>query len=196
MTVIDGITVAIDADTSAFQREIATADKLARGFAASLGAAFSGAIVYGRSFNDVLSTLGLRLSSLAISAAFKPLEQGLSGLFQGLSVDPGGVASAAADAAGRSIGAVTPFASGGVIASPTYFPLGNNIGLAGERGAEAIMPLARGADGKLGVAAQSSPAPSAITVNISTPDAASFRRSEAYLTGVIARAVARGDRSL
>ena len=68
MTVIDSITVAINADTSAFQREIATADKLARGFATSLGAAFSGAIVYGRSFNDVLSTLGLRLSSLAIGA--------------------------------------------------------------------------------------------------------------------------------
>ena len=35
---------------------------------------------------------------------------------------------------------LTPFASGGVIASPTYFPLGNHIGLAGERGSEAIMP--------------------------------------------------------
>ena len=195
MTVIDGITVAIDADTSAFQREIATADKLARGFAASLGAAFSGAIVYGRSFNDVLSTLGLRLSSLAISAAFKPLEQGLSGLFQNLTVDPGAVASLAANAAGRSMG-IAPFASGGVIASPTYFPLGNNIGLAGERGSEAIMPLARGADGKLGVVAQASSAPPSINVNISTPDAASFRRSEAYLSGMIARAVARGDRSL
>lgn len=196
MTVIDGITIAIDADTSAFQREIANADKLARGFAASLGAAFSGAIVYGRSFNDVLSTLGLRLSSLAIGAAFKPLEQGLSGLFQNLSVDPGAIATAAANAAGRSIGSLTPFASGGVIASPTYFPLGNNMGLAGERGAEAIMPLTRGADGKLGVVAQSSAAPAVVNVNISTPDAASFRRSEAYLSSMVARAVARGDRSL
>lgn len=196
MTVIDGITVAINADTSAFQREIAAADKLARGFAASLGSAFSGAIVYGRSFNDVLSTLGLRLSSLAISAAFRPFEQGLSGLFRQLSLDPGAVATAAASAAGNSLGSLTPFASGGVIASPTYFPLGSHIGLAGERGTEAIMPLARGADGKLGVVAQSSSAPAVVNVHISTPDAASFRRSEAYLAGMVARAVARGDRSL
>ncbi len=39
-------------------------------------------------------------------------------------------------------------------------------------------------------------APANITVQIATPDAASFRRSEAYLTGQIARAVARGQRSL
>jgi hypothetical protein len=37
---------------------------------------------------------------------------------------------------------------------------------------------------------------STVNVTISTPDAASFRRSEAYLTGQIARAVARGQRSL
>ena len=33
-----------------------------------------------------------------------------------------------------------------------------------------------------------------ITVHIATPDADSFRRSEAYITGQIARAVARGQR--
>jgi hypothetical protein len=38
--------------------------------------------------------------------------------------------------------------------------------------------------------------PLAVSVNISTPDAPSFRRSEAYLSGVIARAVARGERNL
>ena len=35
-----------------------------------------------------------------------------------------------------------------------------------------------------------------VTIHIATPDADSFRRSEAYLTGQIARAVARGQRSL
>lgn len=191
MTQIDGITVAIDADTSAFRREVAAADKLARGFGASIGGALSGAIVYGRDFNDVLASLGMRLSSLAIGAALKPFEQGLNGLFQGLSGVPASAASLAATGA-----SVLPFASGGVISAPSYFPLGSNIGLAGERGAEAIMPLSRGADGRLGVAAPPQAAPSSVTVNISTPDAASFRRSEAYLSGVIARAVSRGDRSL
>ena len=35
-----------------------------------------------------------------------------------------------------------------------------------------------------------------VTIHIATPDADSFRRSESYITGQIARAVARGQRSL
>jgi phage-related minor tail protein len=67
----------------------------------------------------------------------------------------------------------------------------------GERGAEAIMPLARGGDGRLGVIAQSANArPVAITVNIAATDIDSVRRSEAQLTGALARAVARGQRFL
>jgi phage-related minor tail protein len=88
-----------------------------------------------------------------------------------------------------------PFATGGVIASPSYFPLGNGLGLAGEAGPEAIMPLTRGPDGRLGVAAAGG-AGGNVTVNIATSDADSFRRSETYLTGLIARAVARGQRGM
>ena len=69
-------------------------------------------------------------------------------------------------------------------------------GLAGEAGPEAILPLARGSDGRLGVAAAAGGAPASIVINIATPDAESFRRSETYLTGQIARAVARGQRGL
>lgn len=48
---------------------------------------------------------------------------------------------------------VTAFAKGGVINTPTIFPMGNNqTGIAGEAGAEAIMPLKRGSNGELGVA--------------------------------------------
>jgi tape measure domain-containing protein len=49
-------------------------------------------------------------------------------------------------------GAVTPFAMGGIVDKPTIFPFAKGIGLMGEAGPEAIMPLKRGADGKLGVA--------------------------------------------
>jgi phage-related minor tail protein len=96
---------------------------------------------------------------------------------------------------GSLLSGITPFAKGGVVAAPSYFPLGNSLGVAGERGAEAILPLARGTDGRLGVRAESSRAPMAVNVNISAQDAASFRRSEAYLSGMIARAVARGERN-
>jgi hypothetical protein len=57
------------------------------------------------------------------------------------------------------------------------------------------MPLARTPDGRLGVAASGGIGGS-VTVNIQTPDADSFRRSETYLTGLIARAVSRGQRGL
>jgi len=46
------------------------------------------------------------------------------------------------------------FAKGGVVGSPTYFPMsGGRTGLMGEAGPEAIMPLRRGPNGKLGVEA-------------------------------------------
>ncbi|MFY9685181.1 MAG: phage tail tape measure protein, partial [Pseudolabrys sp.] len=91
----------------------------------------------------------------------------------------------------------TPFAAGGVISAPAYFPLGpSGLGLAGEAGPEAILPLARGRDGRLGVAMNGASVAGNVTVHIATPDADSFRRSEAYITGQIARAVARGQRSL
>ncbi|MBN8189554.1 DUF882 domain-containing protein [Salipiger thiooxidans] len=52
-------------------------------------------------------------------------------------------------------GSVIPFASGGVVNGPTYFGMsGGRTGLMGEAGPEAIMPLTRGADGKLGVHGQ------------------------------------------
>lgn len=50
-------------------------------------------------------------------------------------------------------GAVTAFAKGGIVNKPTVFPFAKGIGLMGEAGPEAIMPLRRGADGRLGVSA-------------------------------------------
>jgi phage-related minor tail protein len=96
----------------------------------------------------------------------------------------------------NNLKSIFPFASGGVIGAPTYFPLASGgLGLAGEAGPEAIVPLSRGPDGRLGIAGGGVGAAN-ITVHISTPDPGSFRRSEAYITGQIARAVARGQRSL
>ena len=49
-------------------------------------------------------------------------------------------------------GNIMPFARGGVVNRPTLFPMAKGAGLMGEAGPEAIMPLTRGPDGKLGVA--------------------------------------------
>lgn len=78
----------------------------------------------------------------------------------------GGVAGGAVDKVVASAngnvfrnGNVIPFAKGGVVSSPSMFPMaGNRTGLMGERGAEAIMPLKRTANGQLGVQAQATPA--------------------------------------
>jgi phage-related minor tail protein len=166
----------------------------ANGFASAMTRAFSSAALGGKQLDDILRSLALRMSSMALSAALKPITSGLAGglnnLFSGL-FSGGGNASATIAAA---TGAIKPFATGGVIGTPTYFPLAaGGIGLAGEAGPEAIVPLARGADGRLGIAA-SSGARSSVNITISTPDAESFRRSEVYVTGQIARAVARGQR--
>tara|TARA_R100000231_G_scaffold3174_2_gene5854 strand:+ start:10533 stop:13133 length:2601 start_codon:yes stop_codon:yes gene_type:complete len=48
-------------------------------------------------------------------------------------------------------GKITKMAYGGVINSPTIFPMKNGLGLMGEAGPESVMPLKRGSDGKLGV---------------------------------------------
>lgn len=171
----------------------------ANGFARAMTQAFTSAAAGGKRFDDVLKALALRLSGLALRAAFRPLAQGLTGSIQGLFSGLSGNLLGASDAKALSAAMpdIQPFANGGVIASPTYFPLAaGTLGLAGEAGPEAILPLARGPDGALGVAAARGEGRTNVTVNIATPDAESFRRSETYLTGQIARAVARGQRGL
>lgn len=192
----DGLIVEIAADTSAFRREIGEAERLARGFGRVVGDALTGAALRGREADDVLRSLAARLSSLALDVAFRPLEQGVAGLLQGAL---GGLGGALGFASGGAFanGRVIPFAQGGVVAAPTYFPLaGGQTGLMGERGAEAILPLRRGPDGRLGVAAGGGGRAMNVTVNVATPDPGAFRRSDAYLAGLVARAVARGERSL
>ena len=164
-------------------------------FSRAMTRAFSASVVGGRQFDDVLKSLTLRMSDLAVRLAFKPLEKSIAGGIESLLSGLTGIGGSAAASVTAATGAVKPFASGGVIGTPTYFPLiQGGVGLAGEAGPEAIMPLQRGPDGKLGVAGQGGG--NTITVNIATPDAGSFRRSESYITGQIARAVARGQRGL
>ena len=92
---------------------------------------------------------------------------------------------------------LTPFASGGVISSPVAFPLGSGqTGLAGERGPEAIRPLVRGADGKLGLAGSGVGSSINVTFHVTSPDAESFSRSETQLAAMLARAVSQGQRNL
>ena len=176
--------------------QLAETSKLGNQFGAALGQAFEGLALKGKSLGDVVRSLGLSLSKIALNAAFKPLEQALGGALSNLFAGGGGLlpfASGGVIAQGLPV----PFAQGGVIASPTTFPLGGGrTGLMGERGAEAIMPLARGPDGRLGVAASGSGQAVNITFNVATPDVESFRRSETQMAALLSRAVGQGQRNL
>ncbi|WP_305073468.1 hypothetical protein [Propionivibrio sp.] len=65
--------------------------------------------------------------------------------------------------------------SGQVVSRPTVFPFASGIGLMGEAGPEAILPLKRGSDGKLGVSSGGSPVN--ITVNVTGTTAPDVRRA-------------------
>lgn len=60
---------------------------------------------------------------------------------------------------------IMPFAKGGVVNGPTMFPFAKGVGLMGEAGPEAILPLRRGADGRLGVTSSQAGSVN-VTVNV------------------------------
>ncbi|MEQ1717279.1 MAG: phage tail tape measure protein [Hyphomicrobium sp.] len=179
--------------TRALRSEIEAAESAGKRFSGTLLGAFEGIAFKGKSLGDTFKSLALSMSQMALKAAFAPLEKGIGSLVTGLFKGGMGFAHGGAFQQGR----VMPFASGGVISSPMTFPMaGGMTGLAGERGAEAILPLARGRDGRLGVVAGGGSGGASITINISTPDAESFRKSETQVAAMIARAAAMGQRNL
>ena len=189
----EDVKVTIQADTAPFADALSNLEGLAQGFGSQLTGALKSAATSGRSLEDVLRRIGLNLAGMALNQGLAPL-QGLAS--SALSSFAGGLAGIFGFAKGGVPGRVTPFAAGGVVAQPTYFPMNGGMGLMGEAGAEAIMPLQRTADGRLGVAASGHGAGAAsIVVNIQTPDAASFRKSVAQVAGMLARAVSRGMRT-
>lgn len=79
-----------------------------------------------------------------------PLAQGLSGLIGNIFGGQSGGGLFEQGAAFQG-GKVTAFARGGVVSKPTLFPMAKGMGLMGEAGPEAVMPLTRTRAGKLGV---------------------------------------------
>lgn len=72
-------------------------------------------------------------------------------------------------------GNVAKFASGGIFSTPTMFGYGGGkTGVLGEAGPEAIIPLARGSGGELGVKASVSP----VTINIINQNGSQVDQSE------------------
>ena len=163
-----------------------------RDFGRSLTSAFDDVALKGKSLSDTLQKLALNLSSMVLNKAVMSI-----GTSVGSSIASafGSGVTASADGNAFSGGRVKPFAKGGVVSSPMLFPLQGGMGLAGEAGAEAIMPLQRGADGRLGVASAGGSSPN-IVFNVTARDAESFRRSETQIAAMLARVASRGQRNL
>jgi phage-related minor tail protein len=161
--------------------ELGRIGNLADGVARSISAGFRGALLEGKSLKSVLGDIARSFADIALKAAIKPLGDMVGGLIGNLFAGTN-----------PALGNVTPFAKGGVIATPSYFPLGTGSGLAGEAGPEAIMPLARGPDGRLGVAGGGGAVN--VTFNVTASDARSFAASEAEISAMLLRAVKRGAR--
>lgn len=158
-------------------------------FGRSLAGALKTAVVDGKALDGVLRGLVLRLSDEAIKVALAPISDQLGSTANGVA------GSLGTGLAGLFKG-LFGFAKGGVVSAPTFFPMGGgNLGVAGEAGSEAILPLARGADGRLGVRAGGGGGVN-VTFNVKATDADSFRRSESQVTAMLARAVGRGRRGL
>lgn len=156
MTDDDTLDLSVDLDAGAALAVLEDLESRSASFGRALTSALRGATTGGKGLEEVLRSVGMRLTDIALSAGLKPLE-GLLGdaaesVIGSLSAgfDRMSGAGVTAYAAGGVPGRVMPFAEGGVVAAPTYFPMSGGMGLMGEAGAEAILPLKRGADGALG----------------------------------------------
>ena len=166
-----------------------------RGFSTGLRRAFDGLVLDGMKLSDALSVLATSMVNAAYSAATQPITDHLGGMLaDGLNSVVSGMMPFA-DGAPFSQGRVMPFAKGGIVSSPVAFPMRGGTGLMGEAGPEAIMPLMRGDDGRLGIKSQGGGGGVTVNMNITTPDAPSFQRSQGQIATQVARALGRSQRN-
>lgn len=193
--------------TTAFRRELdgvggslkdagREATGMSRSVTTSLSRAFDGLVFDGKRVSEVFAGIGRSISSSVLSQAMAPVQKSVgTALSGGLQAILGGLSPFAKGAAFAS-GRVTAFARGGVVDGSTNFPMRGGVGLMGEAGPEAVLPLARSSDGKLGIRGAGGGGSVHVTMNISSPDAASFHRSQSQVAAEMNRAIQRGRRNL
>lgn len=173
------------------------ASGMSRTLSSSLRGAFEGMIFDGKRVSDALASVGRSMAGNVLDQALAPVQNSLGSMVgTGIQSLLGGIMPFAKGGAFSS-GRVAAFARGGVVDGPTHFPMRGGVGLMGEAGPEAIVPLARGADGKLGIrSGGGAGGPVHVTMNISTPDVGGFRRSQTQVAAEMTRAIQRGRRNL
>lgn len=172
-------------------REVNT---LSSGITGGLRKAFDGLVFDGMKLNDALKSVANAIVDTVYSIAIKPVTGALGGLLAQGVAGVMGAGMPFASGGAFSQGKVMPFAKGGIVGAPTTFPMRGGRGLMGEAGPEAIMPLARGPDGRLGVQSAGGRAVS-VVMNITTPDVQGFQRSQSQVAAQVSRALSRGQRN-
>lgn len=167
---------------------------LDRSLSKGLRRAFDGLVFDGDSLSESMDTLARSMVRTTYNAAMKPVTNHVGGMLtDGLTALFGNILPFA-DGAAFSQGKVMPFAKGGIVTGPVSFPMRGATGLMGEAGPEAILPLARGADGSLGVRSQGGGGVH-VVMNVSTPDVKGFERSRSQIAAQLSRALSRGGRN-
>jgi lambda family phage tail tape measure protein len=109
-------------------------------------------------FTDLANSIIADIARIAIrQAIIRPL---VGGIFDIFNIKPSAMGNVFAQ------NGIQKFARGGIVDKPTMFPFANGIGLMGEAGPEAIMPLRRGRDGRLGVQAANGGGAVSVVVNV------------------------------
>jgi len=168
---------------------------LSRSIGSGLRRAFDGLVFDGMKLSDALKSVANSIVNATYSAAIKPVQNQLGGLLAGGIEGLVNAAVPFAKGGAFTQGKVIPFATGGVIDQATYFPLRGATGLMGEAGPEAILPLSRGSDGRLGVKSDGGGRPVQIVMNITTPDVQGFARSQSQIAAEMSRLISRGQRN-
>lgn len=104
-------------------------------------------------FGDFVQSIQTMLARLAAQKLVEQLLKAFGNSFGGGGGDIPTTGDFFGSAKGNAFvhGRLTPFAKGGIVSGPTVFPMRNGMGLMGEAGPEAVMPLARDSRGRLGV---------------------------------------------
>ncbi len=137
---------AMDLSANMGELAVSAVNRLADGFAEL---AVSGKA----NFGDLARSILADLQRMIVKALFF---KAIFGLFPGLEKFLGFEKGGVVESAKGNVFAknkIVPYASGGVIDKPVIFPMAKGMGLAGEAGPEAILPLKRGKGGRLGVEA-------------------------------------------
>ena len=131
--------------------------------------AFTQAVVYGEDFGEALTKIGEKIVAatvqmLALAAAMKIVNALTGGIFGGNTNTLGAGMLITPNAKGN----IFKFSHGGIVNKPTLFPMANGMGLMGEvpGKSEAVMPLTRDNQGRLGVYASATNTAPTVIVNV------------------------------